>query len=121
VKIFLTVLGTVGGALWGYVLPGSFSTDWRWRLIALPAALLVGAIVWSRLQAEMPLFAVDVSMGRRIVITVAISLGSGFILPVALTHSWHPELGVLLGVPFALILGDIAWRNPAFFIRKTLF
>jgi hypothetical protein len=120
-KLFLTILATFGGALWGYVLAGSLSTDWRWRLIALPAAFLVRVFVWSRLQAEMPLFAVEVAMGLRILITLGISIGPGFILPVVWTHSWHPALGVLLGVPLALILGDVAWRNPALFIRKSLF
>jgi hypothetical protein len=120
VKVFLTVLATLGGALWGYVLAGTVSTDWPWRLIALPAALLLGGIVWSRLQADMPLFAIQVSMAFRIVATVGM-IASGFMVPVFLTHSWHPALGVLLGVPLALILGNIAWRNPALFYRDRRF
>jgi hypothetical protein len=67
------------------------------------------------------MFAVDVSMVLRMFITLGLSIGCGFILPVVWTHSWHPALGVLLGVPFALVLGDVAWRHPALFLRKTLF
>jgi hypothetical protein len=124
-KILLTVLAAFGGALWGYVLPGSLSADWRWRLIALPAAFLVGGIVWSRLQVETAAFAVDVPMGRRIVITVGMSIagfGSGFSVPAVLTRSW-PSLtwGVLLGVPLALVVGNVAWCNPSRFIKETLF
>jgi hypothetical protein len=123
-KISLTVLATFGGALWGYVLADSFSKDWRWHLIALPAAFLVEVIAWSRLQVDTAVFAVDVPLGRRMVITLGISIagfGSGFICPLVLTHSWHLALGVLLGVPLALVAGSLAWRNPARFIKETLF
>jgi len=122
-NILLTVLATFGGALWGYVLPDSFSTDWPWRLFALPAAFLVGVIVWSRLQAE-AVFATDVPMGLRTVITVAGSItgfAGPFIWSEALTRAWHPTLGVLLGVPLALTLGNVAWRNPARFFRDRRF
>jgi hypothetical protein len=115
VKIFLTALATIGGALWGYVLGGTFSTDdWPWRLIALPPALLVGGMVWAGLQMDMPLFAAPVSMARRIFTTIGMS-GTGLMVPVVWTHHWHPALGVLLGVPFALVLGAVAWRDPDVF------
>jgi hypothetical protein len=123
-KIFLTVLATFGGALWGYVLPDAFSTDWPWRLIALPAAFLVGMIVWSRLQGEMPAFAVEVPMGLRIFVTVSMSIvgfAGPFIWSEVLTRSWHLTLGVLLGVPLALILGKVAWRDPTRFYRNRRF
>jgi hypothetical protein len=124
-KIFLTVLAALGGGLWGYVLPGSFSKDWRWRLIALPAAFLVAAIVWTRSQVETAVFAVDVPMGLRIVVTVSMSiagLGSGFIIPLVLTRSWPPvQWGLLLGVTLAAILGNVAWRYPALFFKDRPF
>jgi len=47
-RIFITVLTALCGLTIGYTLPLYLELDWRWRLLALPATVLLGWFTWAR-------------------------------------------------------------------------
>ena len=47
-RIFITVLTALCGLMMGYTVPLYLKLDWRWRLLALPATVLLGWFTWAR-------------------------------------------------------------------------
>ncbi len=124
-RVFITAVSAICAGLWGYAIPSYISGDWRWRLLGLPASVLCGAVVWLRYGAR-PVVAsfaeAEVSTPERVAVTVAavlIGAVGGVFIPLGLTRSFHRwTVAVPLGMLLAIILGSIAWHNPAMFFKN---
>ena len=104
-RIFVTVMTGLSGLMMGYALPLYLKSDWRWRLLAIPAAVLFGWFTWARYsgghQTELPLE--NVSPLMRGFVMVAMT-GVGFAAP----FIWSLELqGSFLDWTSRL---DLEWR-----------
>jgi len=127
-RIVITTISAACAGLWAYAIPTYVSANWRWRLLALPAAVLAGVLVWLRYGTRPvvdPLLEADVSPAIRLVVTVAAAVAGvagGIIIPLVLTRvapRWI--VAAPLGALLALVLGLIAWHNPALFFRNRRF
>ena len=127
-RIVITAVSAVCVGLWAYAIPTYVTENWRWRLLALPAAVLSSLLVWWRYGSRPvtdPLIEGDVSMTARIAMTagaVLIGICGGIFIPFVLTRAapgWI--VAAPLATSLALILGLIAWRNPALFFKNRRF
>jgi len=124
-RIFITVLTALCGLTIGYTLPLYLELDWRWRLLALPATVLLGWFTWERYsrghQTEVPLE--NVSLLERCIVSVGMA-GVGFAAPFVLSLVLNGTLpnwtiAVPLGFVLAVAAGLIAWHHPGlFFVNR---
>jgi hypothetical protein len=123
----VAVVAAACAATWGYAIPSYLSVDRRWQLLALPAGLLAGAIAWTRYgsRPRAPGLALEVSMAERLAVTagaIIIGAAGGVFIPLGLTRSFPRWIvAVPLGMLLALVLGLIAWNNPALFFKDRSF
>ena len=127
-RVFITAVSAVCAALWGYAIPSYLSADWRWRWLAVPAGALCGFLVWLRYGSRSvvdPFGEVDVSTPERVAVTLAavfIGIGGGLFIPFVLTQSFPKwTVAAPLGMLLAILLGLIAWHNPALFFKNRRF
>lgn len=127
-RIVITAVSAACAGLWAYAIPTYLTESSRWRLLALPATVLAGFLVWSRYRSRPvvdPLVEADVSMSVRIAVTVgAVVAGvcGGIFIPFVVTRAaprWI--VAAPLAALLALVLGLIAWHNPALFFKDRRF
>jgi hypothetical protein len=97
-------------------------------LLAVPAAVIAGVLVWVRYGSRPvvdPLVEADVSPAARVAVTVGavlIGICGGVFIPFVLTRAaprW--TVAAPLAMSLAVILGLIAWHNPALFFKDRRF
>jgi hypothetical protein len=131
-KVVVPILAAVCAAFWGYCVPANLPVAPLWRLIALPAALLVGGLMVLRYRAVLSAPAAlemsgpeAASATERLIITcgaVVTGLVGGFIIPGVLTrHFPRLTVAVPLSLLLALLLGLYAWHNPEMFFKNRRF
>ena len=127
-RIVITAVSAACAGLWAYAIPTYLTENWRWRLLALPAAVLAAVLVWLRYGSRPvvdPLVEADVSTSVRIAVTlgaVLIGVCGGIFIPFVLTRAaprWI--VAAPLSALLALVLGLIAWHNPALFFKDRRF
>jgi hypothetical protein len=127
-RVVVTVLAAGCVALWAYVIPSHLAVARAWQLLALPAALLAGGLVWFRYRArsaDLEFAEMDVSSTERVLLTIgatALGAAAGVFLPFVMTRSlprW--TIALPLGTLLALVLGLIAWHHPALFFKNRRF
>jgi hypothetical protein len=127
-RIVVTAVSSACAGLWGYAIPTYMAANGRWRLLALPAAVIAGVLVWMRYGSRPvvdPLVEADVSTPARVAVTagaVLIGVCGGIFIPFVLTRAaprW--TVAAPLAMSLAMILGLIAWHNLALFFKDRRF
>lgn len=126
-RVTLSVMTALVAAAWVFYL-----TEWlgaaSWRWLALPLAILLGALTWFRYSGghrTEAVFAVEVPpIHRRLIALVMTIVGfvGGFItLPTFGVHDVPISLELALGLSLATLWGWIAWNHPALFYKNRRF
>jgi len=127
-RYLVAVFGAICAGLWGYAIPSYVCDDWRWRLLSIPGACVVGALLWLRAMNASPeesLALVAVSRTEQIVVTVGAAMAGligGLVVPLILTREF-PRWTVMvpLGLTLALVLSGFAWNHPSLFFKNRSF
>lgn len=127
-RIVVTTVSAFCAGLWAYAIPTYLTANWRWRLLAVPAAALAGVLVWLRYGTRPvvdPLMDAEVTPTIRLIVTAAAVVAGivgGVVIPLVITRAaprWI--VAAPLSALLALVLGLIAWHNPGLFFKDRRF